>query len=193
MEHDYKVGDKVIIVDAGGDEASTVGDILTIVRVSKIKNYPTFYYFKEVGYGLCQHRLEPYKELVDLSNKKINVMCYADEQGISLEQAHKEIQTWLFENGCRWNDGAVTLDSGTKDCPYGFLYIDDLTFTKSDHNAYKYYKAQTGYQEITFMAERSVKLTPTLVEPPVETIELNGKKYNKSELEKALQHIKPLA
>jgi glutaredoxin len=170
----FKIGDKGVVID------SLEGDWIDV----------DFGDAENDGYAHV-HTLYEYEAKiappVDLSNKKINVKRYADEQGITLEQAHQEIQGWLFENGCKWISGEKEVSQ--IDVPY--LFIDtnfDITWSNDAH----WFEYQSLKKELTFTTERSVKLTPVLVEPPVETIELNGKKYDKKELEKALQHIKPL-
>jgi len=179
----FKKGDKIEVVEVikGCGEFYRIGDKGVVVRGGESGWIDVDFGGEDNIITLYEYEAKLLPQ-VDLSNKKINVKRYADEQGISLEEAHKEIQTWLFENGCKWASGDV-----------GIRYTHrDYLSTGMDNDMFQLDSEIDDKQELTFTVERSVTLTPVLVEPPVETVELKGKKYDKSELEKALQHIKPL-
>ena len=140
------------------------------------------------GYGFPLECLTPVEQPFSLSNTKINVQKYADKNGITLKQAHEEIQPWLFEQGCDWGEGdknisctfAQWLNVGVLKI-YPSTYI---TWSSSDYHTAK---------EITLSRKVTVELTPSFVEveePAVEYVELGGKKYIKKELEEALSKIK---
>jgi hypothetical protein len=126
------------------------------------------------------------------SSFKIDVQAYADENNISLEQAHNEIQPWLFEKGYAWSIGpriykeneAAFLEMGVETpCCITQVPIDWLSFCTVAEDA----------REITLSRKVTVELTPSFVEsekPAVEYVELGGKKYIKKELEEALSKIK---
>lgn len=132
--------------------------------------------------------IEPEEKPFPLTNTKINVQKYADKNGITLKQAHEEIQPWLFEQGCDWGEGDKNIS-----CTFAqWLNVGvlksypstDITWSSSD-----YYTAK----EITLSRKVAVELTPSFVEsekPAVEYVELGGKRYVKSELEEALSKIK---
>lgn len=186
MTHTFKKGDKVECVDANGASYLTVGNIYEVLVVDNSWVYVTddrgvsVYYFHT--------RFKPAQQLFPLANTKINVQKYAVENGISLEQAHKEIQPWLFEQGYSWNytrSKEVHTDCGR------FLYCYDCSAVTHDDSAE--YFVEHANKEITLSRNVTVELTPSFVEveePAVEYVELGGKRYVKSELEEALSKIK---
>lgn len=116
-----------------------------------------------------------------LANTKIDVQKYADSYGITLEQAHQEIQPWLFEQGCWWHrgetvvrfrDGKYLYTEENKELTYG---ADEDTFFKMHNN-----------KEITLQRNVSVSLSIAPSEP---SIELDGKQYTKAQLLEALAKL----
>ena len=140
------------------------------------------------GYGFPLECLTPVEQPFSLSNTKINVQKYADENGITLKQAHEEIQTWLFEQGYSWDytrNKEVHTDCGR------FLYCYDCSGVTHDNSAEYFVKHEN--KEITLSRKMTVEFTPSFVEPEkpsMEYVELGGKKYIKKELEEALSKIK---
>lgn len=114
-----------------------------------------------------------------LANTKIDVHKYANENNVSLKQAHEEIQTWLLkEQGVIWNSGSkdvinttadvLFIDSSSLNLNYGWR--EDMSWGEDDN------------KEI--FLTRSVSLSAAYAKE--ETIEISGKKYNKADVEKAL-------
>ena len=130
--------------------------------------------------------IEPAEQPFPLANTKINVQKYAEENGISLEQAHQEIQPWLFEQGYSWcKEVHVRFTNSSH------LYAEEDSVLAYGHND-QFFSADDG-KEITLSRKVTVELTPSFVEveePAVEYVELGGKRYVKSELEEALSKIK---
>lgn len=60
----YKVGDKVVVVDADGCIESFVGDVLTVKEIFKAAtdDHSLILRFEEVEYGLFDCRVKPYKQ-----------------------------------------------------------------------------------------------------------------------------------
>lgn len=139
------------------------------------------------GYGFPWECLTPVEQPFPLANTKINVQKYADKNGITLKQAHEEIQPWLFEQGYSWNytgSKEVHTDRGR------FLYCYDCSGVTHDDSAE--YFVEHANKEITLSRKVTVELTPSFVEsekPAVEYVELGGKKYIKKELEEVLSKI----
>ena len=116
----------------------------------------------------------------DLRNTKISVKAYAEKNGITLEKAHEEIQSWLFEQGYHWN----TLDIphiGTH-APYLYIRGEELLHGNDEHRFY----VETTEKEITL--SRQIVLTPSYVEE--ELVEFDGKKYNTREFLAAIANVK---
>ena len=122
---------------------------------------------------------------MDLNNKKINVKAYADKNRITLEQAHKEIQGYLFEQGFKWMSGDTKVLYPQNN--YLYLTCDGLARDPEDsHEGF----SEDSNEELKFTREVIVKLTPVLVEE--ELVELNGVKYRKSDLEAVLAKLQPV-
>ena len=114
----------------------------------------------------------------------IDVAKYANNYGLTLKQAHEEIQPMLFECGYNWAypsyDRKVSLSC------YGYLELNmdkemvitqcpSETFTDSDYDVEWVLK-----RNIEFVYEyRNIIHDPKYVE-------INGKRYDKSKLEQAL-------
>lgn len=131
--------------------------------------------------------LEPAEEIptkppIDLHNCKINVQAYAEQYKISLEEAHKEIQQYLFDNGCLWI-GEVTTHS-MFGLGANYLFVEDNKIT---HESWSEIWEKQNIQEVTF--SRNISLTPQLVSPVPVFVECNGKKYDKKLFEKAIDGL----
>ena len=108
----------------------------------------------------------------------INVQKYALYAGITLKQAHEEIQKWLHDLGIWW--GAY-YDSTPRNVGACFLCItgakrlgwtDSMSFCTDE-----------GYIEVEFTRKQSVERIKE------DLVEFNGKKYSKDKLAKALKLI----
>jgi len=117
----------------------------------------------------------------------INVVKYANDNGLSLEQAHEEIQLNLFNDVYNWkhpsyqNKVALTFAEYLElqmEEPHCITQCSSESFTESDYDF-----------EITF--DRSVNLGWNIdrVETTPEYVEFNGKQYDKKKLEQALKLI----
>ena len=140
---DVKVGDMVKCIDNTGVPDLVVGKDYLVVDV------PNIHIIVENGEHqddcfLC-YRFEPVEQHFPLANTKINVQKYADKNGITLKQAHEEIQPWLFEQGYSWSytrDKEVHTDCGR------FLYCYDCSGVTHDNSAEYFVKHEN--KEITF-------------------------------------------
>ena len=114
-----------------------------------------------------------------LDNTKIDVQGYAKQYGLSLEEAHKEIQPWLFEQGYVWfkerNYMMATLSK------YLFLFENRISWDSS----LNYFSAKSNKQ---IFLERNVNIVLT-IKPEIATIEIEGKKYNKQDVFKLLSQL----
>ena len=117
----------------------------------------------------------------------INVVKYANDNGLSLEQAHEEIQLELFKDVYNWKhpsyQNKVVLSFAeylelNMEEPNCITQCSSESFTESDYDF-----------EVTF--DRSVNLVWNIdrVETTPEYVEFNGKQYDKQKLEQALKLI----
>ena len=117
----------------------------------------------------------------------INVVKYANDNGLSLEQAHEEIQLNLFNDVYNWKhpsyQNKVVLSFAeylelNMEEPNCITQCSSESFTESDYDF-----------EVTF--DRSVNLVWNIdrVETTPEYVEFNGKQYDKQKLEQALKLI----
>lgn len=184
----FKKGDTVVVVDAQGNVDSYVGQVLTVGH-----KFDECFYFKEVEFGLWPCRLKLYKEepkMFDYSNTKINVQKYADTYGITLQQAHEEIQPLLFARGLIWGcDKKNNVSYTTSSLLFCNSWCDNLLTHTDD----EYHFDKHRFPEITFSRVQAAPvLTPSFVEAEREIVELGGKKYYKEDLAKALENIKEI-
>lgn len=106
----------------------------------------------------------------------IDVAAYAQQYGISHEQASEEIQEFLLDNGFQWSSGRTDIAYTTAK----YLQISpdfELTFSNV---------ISCGYASITFTRKESISLVPNKV---VRIIEINGKKYNEEDVLKAISNL----
>ena len=183
----FKVGDKVRCVEAEGCDYEIVeGEVYTVTDTHE-KGVEIGGEFKRLGCFFKPNRFELVEEApvvakppaFDLRNTKINVKAYAEKYGITLEKAHEEIQSWLFEQGYHWN----TLDIphiGTH-APYLYIRGEELLHGNDEHRFY----VETTEKEITL--SRQIVLTPSYVEE--ELVEFDGKKYNEREFLAAIAKL----
>lgn len=115
-----------------------------------------------------------------LANTKIDVQKYADTYGLTLEEAHREVQPWLFEQWCVWS--MEVQYPIWKDRQY--LYIDSANKITQDN--YKHFFREHGNKEITLQRNVSVSLSIAPTEP---SVEIDGKQYTKAQLLEALAKL----
>lgn len=115
----------------------------------------------------------------------INVAKYANDNGLSLEQAHKEIQSELFKDGYNWKHPSYQNKVVLTFAEYLELQMEERhritqcsseTFTESDYDF-----------EITFARNVNLEWSMDRVETTPEYVEFNGKQYDKQKLEQALK------
>ena len=114
----------------------------------------------------------------------IDVTEYANNYGLTLDQAHGEIQPMLFESGYNWAYPSYDQKVSFTYAEYLELNIEKKlaitqcsseTFTDSDYDVKWVLK-----RDIEFVHEyRNITNEPKYVE-------INGKRYDRSKLEKAL-------
>ena len=103
----------------------------------------------------------------------IDVAAYAQQYGISHEQASEEIQEFLLDNGFQWSSGRTDIAYTT--AKYLHIYPDfEITYS-NDTSC-----------DITFTRKENISLVPNKV---VRIIEINGKKYNEDDVLKAISNL----
>ena len=116
-----------------------------------------------------------------LANTKIDVQKYADTYGLTLEEAHREIQPWLFEQGCTWASGGNYVNyTSARWIEVGVVRgrpPTDITWSNEGYSAAK---------EITLLRNVPVSLS---IAPPEPSVELDGKQYTKTQLLEALAKL----
>ena len=183
----FKVGDKVRCINGTGSGLKLVSGCEYIVEecdshgISLCGVPITHCFWYTDRFELVEEAPVAAKQpTFDLRDTKINVKAYAEKNGITLENAHKEIQSWLFDQGYSWNiEGVIFLATYSS-----YLYImgEELLHGGSEHHFYE----GTPEKEITL--SRQVVLTPSYVEE--ELVEFGGKMYNKREFLSAIANVK---
>lgn len=107
---------------------------------------------------------------------------------VNNEEESKAAQEWLFEQGMTWWGGSTAIDylpladCFTYDgCGKGFCWNDDVEEEIGE-----------GRKEIKLSFETTTKVTNVIYPEAAELVELNGKKYKKSDLEAALSKLNPV-
>lgn len=136
--------------------------------------------------GTIQYSDKHYLTLIESPDKealpppfKIDVQEYATENNISLEQAHNEIQPWLFEHGMSWIHG----ESHVKNESQHYLFYSGFYITVGSNESY--FNAEDVKQ---IFLSRNVFVSLSVKEE--ETVEILGKKYLKSDVEDAMKNVK---
>lgn len=178
---DVKVGDKVLYQCNGEIDIGVVTEVGASIVWAKWE-----------GSGLRQYSSPELLSLIEaakfpLANTKINVQKYADDNGLTLSAAHKEVQEWLFGQGYEWcfNKKEVSFTHG-KWLEMGIDSSSGITWADDGE------EAMGDCKEITLQRTVAVTLTPSFVEEAVEYVELGGRKYVKADLEEALSKIRPV-
>lgn len=118
---------------------------------------------------------------ISLDNTKINVAAYAEQYGITLEQAHNEIQPWLFSHLFTWANGEKTVSQEYAK----HLYLDREYYGEPNRITWSNTSyQQSGNKEI--LLERNIILT---IKAAPDIISFDGKKYIKKEFLKAIQNL----
>ena len=182
--HKFKIGDRVKFHMEEYPEYDDTGTVCEgLYEVTD-----AYYWVNWDKGGDIQYSAECYLTLIESPAKeelpssfKIDVQAYANENNISLEQAHNEIQPWLFEQGYTHSWRKVV--SGEN-----LAYL----ICKSDGNI------QTSDDKLVFSFNRmwvkqiflSRNVSVSLSWKEEETIEILGKKYLKSDVEDAMKNVK---
>jgi hypothetical protein len=129
------------------------------------------------------------KENIVTQMKKvyINVTKYANENALTLEQAHKEIQPFLFSLGYNWK--CLTYNKKVSLCYAEYLELhmeEDWAITQCSSESF----TETDY-DYNWELERKVSLryVHRAITSAKEYVEFNGKQYEKAKLEQALKLI----
>lgn len=144
----------------------------------------TFVYgLQDTDYIVSEPMLSPAEQVNQLDNTKIDVNAYAVEHGITLEQAHNEIQPWLFENGGLWCScgDKVTNTHGF----YLYTYPDKELTYGTELDTFQ----RDSRKQIFINRNVNVELT---IKPETAKIEINGKTYLKDDVLKAISQLEQL-
>jgi len=172
---EFKVGDKVVRV--GGDYMNAKrGEHYT---VSKIESDGSLTLYEVNGcYDDAFFQLVKEEEMTQqFKNMKFDVAAIAKELGVKHEEASRIIQEALFELGYKWCYGGKVTQ-----------FVEELYLCSWEDKYITH-----GEVDNPNFVQHKIKQTFSIV--PVEQeefVELNGKKYNKKELEAALSMLKPV-
>lgn len=174
----FNVGDLIVRTGCSNDFV-TKGEVYTVERC--INNTV---YLEECPWGYDSHnfeRVEQKEKEMTFKNMKFDVAAIAKQLNVEHEEASHIIQEALFEQGYEpYSAGDRTHGLASN---WVFAYSNGDVTTGSF--------VTNRHDENTLHA---IKPTYTIVEAgeQQEVVELNGKKYNKQELEKALSLLKPI-
>ena len=133
-------------------------------------------------------RLATSVQKFSLTNTKINVQKYADDNGLTLATACKEIQEWLFAQGYDWRSNKKEVLTRV----FNYIFTDSFAASELTHIDAEDNFENHRNKEITLQRTVAVTLTPSFVEPvaeSVEYVELGGKLYVKTDVYAALSSI----
>lgn len=184
-ENKFSVGDKVVCISS--DRCTEKYGLYRghEYSISKIDRYG-YVGLQELDQGFTEWLVDRF-ELVEqkekemaFKNMKFDVAAIAKQLNVEHEEASRIIQEVLFEQGYVRFDGEDSPEELS--LPFVFSYED------GDATCGSWISGKEDFIWCT------VKPTYTIVEAEEqqEVVELNGKKYNKQELEKALSLLKPI-
>lgn len=186
----FKVGDKVRCINGTGSGLKLVSGCEYIVEecdshgISLCGVPITHCFWYTDRFELVEEApVDAKQPTFDLRDTKINVKAYAEKNGITLENAHKEIQSWLFENGASWD---VYPEHGIRNDEAEALFVNRFLSLSYYYEVDLTFYAMYTEKEITM--SRQVVLTPSYVEE--EFVEFGGKMYNKREFLSAIANVK---
>lgn len=133
-------------------------------------------------------KIDP-RELIEVKEKQvkktyIDVTRYANTYGLTLKQAHEEIQPMLFECGYNWAYPPYDREVSLTYAEYLELNMDkELAITQCSSETF----AESDY-DIEWVLKRNIEFVYEYrnIIHETEYVEINGKRYDKSKLEKAL-------
>ena len=114
----------------------------------------------------------------------IDVTKYANNYGLTLYQAHKEIQPMLFESGYNWAYSPHDRKVSFAYAEYLELNMDkEMTITQTNSETF----IESDY-DVEWVLKRNIEFVYEYrnITHEHEYVEINGKSYDKSKLEKAL-------
>lgn len=121
------------------------------------------------------------KDEISLQNVKFDMRAIAKELGVSIVIAHYVVQRALFNRGVKWATGrnkVVTMGN------MNYLYIDNKGEMRHSSCDYPLFKSLSIKPQYSFYVKEE--------EEKPETIEFNGKQYNKDDVTKALALLSPI-
>lgn len=185
MSYVPKIGDKVMVLnDTEADGRYGTGYVGFVTHVdqdntckidNKLGGWVSFHCVK-----LLKEE-QKVKDEISLQNVKFDMKAIAEELGVSLEKAHNIVQAALFERGLRWRSGRDTVQYTDA----AWVCVDQTdagivaTFTED----------QMKYPKVSIKPQYSFYVKE---EEKPETIEFNGKQYNKEDVAKALALLSPV-
>lgn len=113
-----------------------------------------------------------------------DVAKHAKAWGVAHEEASEIIQKEVLSNGIYWCDGDDTVCNKSAE----ILFVRNKRGGCEMYFGQSYYEKK-GAKEATLQA--STTYTLHIEQPQEELVELMGKKYSKSDIEKALSLLKP--
>ena len=114
----------------------------------------------------------------------IDVTEYANNYGLTLDQAHGEIQPMLFESGYNWAYPSYDQKVSFAYAEYLELNMDkEMTITQTNSETF----IESDY-DVEWVLKRNIEFVYEYrnITHEHEYVEINGKSYDKSKLEKAL-------
>lgn len=178
MDNKFKVGDLIVRTGCTNDFV-TKGEVYTVERC--VNNTV---YLEECPWGYDSHNFELVEQKekeMTFKNMKFDVAAVAKQLNVEHEEASRIIQEALFEQGYSWAWGEDFVIEQSH--PYLYAYTDNIIYGGNSQR----FKEHSNKLH-------TIKTTYAIVEAEEqqEIVELNGKKYNKQELEKALSLLKPI-
>jgi len=176
---EFKVGDKV--VRNGGDYMNVKrGEHYTVSKIhadDSLSLYEVNGCYDDIFFELVKEE----EMTQQFKNMKFDVAAIAKELGVKHEEASRIIQEALFELGYKWRDGSVSIRNDVEwfivCCEKGFIHPNKWIWVNC--------LLPFDFSKI----KQTFSIVPVEQE---EFVELNGKKYNKKELEAALSMLKPV-
>lgn len=179
-----KIGDKVLVLDdSEADGRYGTGYVGFVTHVdpdntckidNKLGGWVSFHCVKLLNEG------QKVQDEISLHNVKFDMKAIAEELGVTLEKAHNIVQTALFEKGVEWINGEIEPYATSSE----FLFIDNK-------NKLSWYWTD-GWPTYKFVSVKPQYSFYVKEEEKPETIEFNGKQYNKEDVAKALELLSPI-
>lgn len=180
MRYVPTIGDRVVVVN-DTTNIKVYGNGYT-GYITHVESDATCKVDNKIGGWLGFESVKPRKESrnmqeeISLQNVKFDMKAIAEELGVSLEKAHNIVQTALFEKGVEWPLGAIVTN---KHATWLFVTTKGIKWgVYDDEPSWKLVSIKPRYS--------------FYVKEEMETIEFNGKQYNKEDVAKALALLSPI-